>query len=311
VPSRLARSEMRRGSLDRPLALVIGKFDGVHRGHQALIRRLQEEAATRGLATGAVVLHPSPITVLRPGTPALYITGLDERIDLLYELGLDTVVPVTFTSELAQSSAEEFARCLREDLQMALLVAGPDLALGRGREGTPERMRELGKQLGFEVVIVPFESLGAEKIGSRAVHEALAAGNVREVARLLGRPFSLSGPVVKGAMRGRTIGIPTANIAIGADRELPASGVYATRAHLGDHSYCSVTNIGRRPTFDDGAPSVETYILDFDADIYGQELRVDLISMLRGEAKFDSVEALKTQIAHDVEAARRELARQD
>jgi riboflavin kinase/FMN adenylyltransferase len=311
VPSRLARSEMRGGSLNRPLALVIGKFDGVHRGHQALVRRLQEQAAQRGLATGAVVLHPSPITVLRPGTPALYITSLDERIDLLYDLGLDTVVPVTFTSELAQSSAEDFARSLREDLQMALLVAGPDLALGRGREGTPERMRELGEQLGFEVSIVPFESLGVEKIGSRAVHKALAEGDVREVARLLGRPLSLSGPVVRGAMRGRTIGFPTANIAIGADRELPAFGVYATRTQLASAAYRSVTNIGRRPTFDDGAPSVETYILDFDADIYDQELRVDLIAMLRGEAKFDSVDALKQQIARDVEAARRELSEQD
>ncbi len=311
MPSRLARSEMRRGSLGRPLALVVGKFDGVHRGHQALIRRMQEQAAERGLAAGAVVLHPSPITVLRPGTPALYITSLDERIDLLYDLGLDTVVPVTFTSELAQSSAEEFARCLREDLRMELLVAGPDLALGRGREGTPERMRELGHRLGFEVSIIAFEALGEEKIGSRAVHAALAKGDVREVARLLGRPLSLSGPVVRGAMRGRTIGFPTANIAIGADRELPAFGVYATRAYLNGASYCSVTNIGRRPTFDDGAPSVETYILDFDAEIYGQELRVDLISMLRGEAKFDGVEALKRQIARDVDAASRALTQQN
>jgi riboflavin kinase/FMN adenylyltransferase len=298
---------MRRGSLGRPLALAIGKFDGVHLGHQALIRYLREQAADRGLATGVVILHPSPITVLRPGTAALYITSLDERIELLYGLGLDTVVPVTFTSELAQSSAEDFARSLKEDLQMALLVAGPDLALGRGREGTADRMRALGGQFSFEVSIVRFESLAEQKIGSRAVHAALSIGDMREVTRLLGRPLSLSGPVVKGAMRGRTIGFPTSNIAIGADRELPAFGVYATRAYLGSRTYESVTNIGRRPTFDDGNPSVETYILDFDADIYGQELRVELISKLRGEVKFSSVDELKEQIARDAESARAEL----
>lgn len=307
MPSRLAREEMRRASLGRPLALALGKFDGVHLGHQALIRFLKQQAAARGLASGVVILHPSPVTVLRPGTRALYLTGLDERIELLTALGLDTVVPVTFTSELAQSSAEEFARSLKEDLDMALLVAGPDLAIGRGREGTITRMRELGAQLRFAVSIAPFEALLGEKIGSGAIRSALSRGDVPEVARLLGRPFSLRGPVVEGAKRGRTIGVPTANIAVGADRELPLFGVYATRARLDGQTLDSVTNIGRRPTFDDGSPSVETFILDFDGDLYGRELQIDLVALLRGEMKFGGVEELKTQIAKDVVAARDEL----
>lgn len=304
MPSRLAREELRRASLGRPIALAIGKFDGVHRGHQALIRYLREQAATRGLAAGVVIFHPNPRTVLRPGVRATYLTSLDERIELLQGQGLDTVAPVTFTSELAQSSAEEFARALKEDVQMALLVGGPDLALGRGREGTPARMAELGAQLGYEVDVVSFESLDGEKIGSGAVRAALASGDVQEAARLLGRPFSLQGPIVRGAMRGRTIGFPTANIAIGADRELPALGVYATWAHMGEQTYASVTNIGRRPTFDDGAPTVEAYLLGFDADIYGQEIKIDLVTMLRGERKFAGVDELKAQIARDVESAR-------
>ncbi|HTE86175.1 MAG TPA: riboflavin biosynthesis protein RibF [Dehalococcoidia bacterium] len=310
MPSRLAREEMRRASLGRPVAVALGKFDGVHLGHQALVRSLQSQARERGLASGVVIFHPNPLTVLRPGTRALYLTSLDERIELLYQLGLDTVAPVTFTSELAQSSAEEFARSLREDLQMALLVAGPDLAIGRGREGIPARMQELGNQLGFEVCILPFESLAGAKIGSGAVRGALAQGDMPEVARLLGRPFSLSGPVVTGAKRGRSIGFPTANIGVGADRELPCFGVYATRAHVGERIYASVTNIGLRPTFNDGPPSVETFIFDFDGDIYGQEIRIDLVTMLRGEEKFENIEALKAQIASDAEAARLVLQRE-
>jgi riboflavin kinase / FMN adenylyltransferase len=307
LPSRLAREELRRASLDRPLAVALGKFDGVHLGHQALIRRLRDEARQRDLASGVIIFHPSPLTVIRPGTRATYLTSLDERIELLYDLGLDTVAPVTFTSELAQSSAAEFAQSLRDDLRVGLLVAGPDLAIGRGREGTADRMRELGQQVGFEVCIIAFESNVGAKIGSAAIRAALASGDVAEAGRLLGRPFSLRGPVVRGAMRGRSIGFPTANIGIGADRELPAFGVYATRARLGGQVYDSVTNIGRRPTFDDGAPSVEAYLLDFDNDIYGQELRIDLVAQLRGEKKFASIEELKTQIALDADEARASL----
>jgi riboflavin kinase/FMN adenylyltransferase len=295
---------MRRASLGRPLALALGKFDGVHRGHQALVQFLRARAQERNLATGVVIFHPNPLTVLRPGTRALSLSSLDERIELLYQLGLDTVIPVTFTSELAQSSAEEFAASLSEDLCMSLLIAGPDFAVGRGREGTPERMQSLGTKLGFDVCIVPFESMDGEKIGSGAVRGALARGDVREVTRLLGRPYSLSGPVVIGAMRGRTIGFPTANIAIGADRELPQFGVYATRAHVGETTYGSVTNIGLRPTFNDGPVSVETFIFDFNGDIYGREIRIELVEMLRGEKKFDNIEALTIQIASDADAAR-------
>lgn len=308
MASRLLRDELRRAATGRPTAVAIGKFDGVHSGHQELLRFLRERADGRGLDTAVVTFHPNPITVIRPGTVAPYLMSLDERIERLKELGIDAVAPVTFTSELAQTSAEEFARALRDDLHMELLVAGPDLALGRNREGTPERMRELGRQLDFDVEFARLLTSEGGKVGSAAVREALARGDIETAARLLGRPFSLSGPVVHGAMRGRTIGFPTANIAIGADRVLPNYGVYATRAHLRGDGYDSVTNIGRRPTFDAGAPSIETHILDFDEDIYGQELRIDLIARLRGEQKFAGVDELRDQIERDVQAARSALA---
>jgi riboflavin kinase/FMN adenylyltransferase len=304
MPSRLLREELRRASLGRPTAVTIGKFDGVHAGHQALIAALKRCAAERGLATGIVTFHPNPLTVIRPGSPNTYLTSLDERIELLYAQGVDTVAPVTFTSELAQTSAAEFALALKQDLDMALLVGAADLALGRGREGRPERMRELGRELGFEVEIIEFLRSGEAKIGSAAVRAALASGDVEEVARLLGRPFSLRGPVVRGAGRGREIGFPTANLAIGADRELPAYGIYATRAYLGGEAYPAATYVGPRPTFDGGAPSVEPYLLDFDRDIYGEELRLDFVRRLRGDMAFTSVAELQEQMRRDVCATR-------
>lgn len=308
MPSRLFRNELRRAALGRPTAVTVGKFDGVHAGHQVLIGALKRRAASRGLATAVVTFHPNPLTVIRPGSPNTYLTSLDERIELLYAQGIDTVAPVTFTSELAQTSAEEFARALTEDFDMALLLAAPDLALGRGREGTPERMRELGKQLGFDVEIVEFLTGDHGKIGSAAVRAALAAGDVAEVARLLGRLFSLRGPVIRGAGRGREIGFPTANLAIGADRELPAFGIYATWAYLRDEVHPAATYIGPRPTFDSGPPSVEPYLLDFDRDIYGEELRIDFVARLRGDMAFASVDELCDQMRRDICATRAALA---
>ena len=307
MPSRLLRDELRRASLGRPTAVTVGKFDGVHIGHQALIRELKQRAARHGLATAIVTFHPNPLTVIRPGSPNTYLTSLDERIELLYAEGVDTVAPVTFTSELAQTSAEEFARALTEDLGMALLVGAADLALGRGREGRPERMRDLGRQFGFDLEIIDFLTGPQGKVGSAAVRAALSSGDVHEAARLLGRPFSLRGPVVRGAGRGREIGFPTANLAIGADRELPAFGIYATRAYLGGEVFQAATYVGPRPTFDSGSPSVEPYILDFDRDIYGQELRIDFITRLRGDMAFAGVEALSEQMQHDICATRKAL----
>jgi riboflavin kinase/FMN adenylyltransferase len=306
----LAEQQFRRLATGRPMAVAIGVFDGVHRGHQALIRRLVALGHERGLDTGVLTLHPAPITVVRPDVHVLYITGLEERIEQICTLGVDRVEELTFTSELAQVSAADFMRALRETLDLRLLVGGPDLSIGRAREGNADWLRAHGPALGCELEIVAFTTEADGKIGSTAVREAVSAGEMERAAELLGRPFSLRGPVIEGYHRGHTIGFPTANIAVGADHLIPAFGVYVTRAHLGEAVHPAVTNIGRRPTFnDDDRASVETHLLDFDADLYGQDVRIEILHRLRGEQRFDGVDALIAQIGRDVDAARAYHAR--
>ncbi|HVP04979.1 MAG TPA: bifunctional riboflavin kinase/FAD synthetase [Dehalococcoidia bacterium] len=301
----LARRELARIAPGRPSAVTIGVFDGVHRGHQHLASRLIERARAEGLAAVALTFNPHPRAVLRPGFAVTYLTSLEERVELLQGLGLDAVGVLAFTSELAQLSPRDFLALLVEELQMKLLMVGPDFALGRNRAGTIGVMRQVGEELGFRVEVAPLLAEDGEKVGSSSVRQALSEGDVERVWRLLGRPFSLRGPVVTGDMRGRTLGFPTANIAIGLDRALPAYGIYVTRAFVRESAYESCTSIGIRPTFDvDPRPTVETFVLDFDEDVYGQEMRIELLARLRGEQKFDSAEALVAQMHRDIEDTR-------
>jgi riboflavin kinase / FMN adenylyltransferase len=300
----LAREQFRQLVTDRPMAVTIGVFDGVHRGHQALIRRFAELARERDLATGVIALHPAPITVIRPDVRIMYISSLEERLELLRSLGVDAVGPLTFTSELAQVSAEDFIAELRQTLDMRLLAGGPDISVGRAREGNAAWLAANAPRFGFELQIIDFLQEDGDKVGSSGIREAVARGDMEGAADLLGRPFSLRGPVVRGFERGRTIGFPTANIAVSADRVVPVQGVYVSRTVLGENRYPSVTNIGTRPTFDDGRPSIETHLLDFESNLYGRDVKIELLHRLRGEQRFDSVQALVEQIGRDVEAAR-------
>jgi riboflavin kinase/FMN adenylyltransferase len=278
----------------------VGTFDGVHRGHQFLIRLLRQRAAARGLATGVLTLHPNPLTVVRPGTEVTYLTSLDERIELIQALGVDAVAPVSFTSDVSQVGADEFVQLMVEELQLRYLLVGPDFALGRGREGSGERLAEIGQRLGVEVESAPAESEDGHKIGSSDIRAAIAAGDMDRVTYLLGRRYAVRGPIVRGAERGRTIGFPTANVAVAPDRALPPFGVYAACGYVRETVYQAAVNIGRRPTFDNGAPTVEAFLLDYAGDLYGEELRVEFVRRLRGEVKFSGVDALKEQIARDV-----------
>jgi len=297
----LARRELARIAPGRPSAVTIGVFDGVHRGHQHLVSSLRDRATAEGLAAVALTFNPHPRTVIRPGVAVTYLTSLEERVEQLQALGLDAVGILPFTSELAQLSPRDFLALLVDELQMRLLMVGPDFALGRNRAGTIGVMRQVGKELGFYVEVAPLLAEDGEKVGSSSIRQALAEGDVSRVAKLLGRPFSLRGPVVEGDRRGRTLGFPTANIAIGLDRALPAYGVYVTRAYVGETAYESCTSIGIRPTFDvEPRPTVETFILDFDEDIYGQEMRIDLLERLRGELRFESVDDLVAQMHEDI-----------
>jgi riboflavin kinase/FMN adenylyltransferase len=309
--SEFAREEMRRFAPTRGTALTIGNFDGVHLGHQHLVRFLVERAAAAGLQAGAVTLYPDPVRVLRPQEPMQYLTSLEERLELLRDLGLDLVVPLTFTSELAETAPRAFVSVLREELDMRLLVMGPDNAFGRNREGSPEAMAAVGRELGFEVIVMP-APLSSEQVtvSSTAIRKALAEGDLPAVEALLGRRYSLRGPVVKGDQRGRTLGFPTANIGVTPDRALPAFGVYATWALAGESRRQSATSIGVRPQFDGEHPSVETFLFDFDGDLYDQTLRIELVQRLRPELKFESVEALISQMHADVERSREILTGQ-
>jgi riboflavin kinase / FMN adenylyltransferase len=303
--SEFAREELRHFRQAGGVALTIGNFDGVHLGHQHLVRFVIECARAAALLAGAVTLYPDPVRILRPQEPVQYLTSLEERLELLRALGLEIVLPLTFTSELAELSPRAFVSLLREELGLRLLVMGPDNAFGRNREATPASMAELGREMGFEVAVLP-EPLAAGRltVSSTSIRTALAEGDLESVRRQLGRRYSIRGPVVAGDSRGRTLGFPTANIGVTADRALPAFGVYATWAYVGESRYKSATNIGTRPQFGGLKPTVETFILDFDGDLYDQTVRIELVERLRPELKFDSVESLIEEMNRDIARSR-------
>ena len=304
LPS-FTETQLRAGAPGPETALTIGVLDGVHRGHQALIARLEDQARTRALSPGVVTLHPHPMTVLRPEIAPSYLTSLDDRIGLMRGAGAAWVLALTFTSEVAEVSAEELARAFHELLRMRLLVLGPDAAFGRGApKDTAARMTALGHELGFDVIQIQPVMLDHERFSSTAVRNALSEGDMARVTSLLGRNYRLAGPVVRGFERGRTIGFPTANISVAADRAMPALGVYATRAYVAGRALKGATNIGRRPTFDAGHVSIESHLLDFEGDIYGERLELEIVHRIREERAFGSVEELVAQIGRDVETAR-------
>ena len=300
----LIREELRAVVTPGEYALTIGVFDGVHRGHQMLIGRVREEAAARGLGAGLVTFHPHPVSVLRPDVEISYLTSLETRVERLRATGLDFVSVVQFTSELAQVSAEDFARVLHEEAGMRLLMVGRDFALGRKREGTVERLAEIGKDVGFEVLPIDLLPIEDGPVSSTRVRNALADGKMREASQLLGRPYAMRGPVVHGDQRGRTIGFPTLNLGFSPDLTLPAYGVYVSRTEVGGVQYEGCTNIGVRPTFDGERLMVETHLLNFDQDVYGSVITVELLERLRPEQRFDGPAALIAQIGRDLEATR-------
>jgi riboflavin kinase / FMN adenylyltransferase len=294
--------------LDRPSYLTIGNFDGVHRGHQALVEGMLAAAHADGCQAGVLTFDPHPLAVLRPEIPLAYLTTREERIDLLSTHGLDFVVVLPFTRATAATTAPDFMRALVDSLRLQALWVGPDFALGRGREGTPDRLAELGTGLGYTVhQIQPFEFLGGPVHSSRIRGLIGRDGAVDQAAVLLGRPYRIAGPVTRGAGRGRKLGYPTANIAVAPGRLVPAFGIYACWAWIEDRGHPAATSIGVRPTFDNGAPSIEAYLLDFDDDLYDEVLGLSFVKRLRPEQKFPSVDALIAQMDRDVDATRRIL----
>lgn len=297
-------SELEGQAPRRDTLVAVGVFDGVHRGHQHLIANLTELAASRSLLSGVVTFKTHPRSVLSPNTLMPRLTTIGERRRLLLELGVDLVVPITFEAEVAALTAGEFVVLLQRQLRMRGLVVGPNFALGRAREGNVSALRELGRERGFSVDVVKPFKVDDLMASSTAVRKALRKGDMRTTSKLLGRHFSLSGRVEGGVERGHTLGYPTANIVVDPEQALPKDGVYATIGRLGTSVYKSVTNIGIRPTFDHGQRTIEVFLIDFDSDIYGETLTIDLVENLRGEARFPSAKELAAQIGRDVERAK-------
>lgn len=289
--------------------LTIGIFDGVHLGHQYLLNHLLMQAQKRNLTSGVITFDRHPQTVLLPRRQLSWLTDLEDRTSLLRKLGVELIVVLPFTRELAQMSARDFAQLLKKHLKMRGLVIGPDFALGKERQGDAPLLQTLGQEMGFSVEIVPPVVLDGVVVSSTAIREALARGDMKRVGQLEGRPFSLISQVVSGAKRGRNLGFPTANLNTKPEQALPKDGVYVTIAHINEELIPSVTNIGTRPTFGGGKRIVEVYLMDYQGQLYGQKLRIDFIDRLRDEKRFENTQELKAQIEADVEQTRLILAR--
>jgi riboflavin kinase/FMN adenylyltransferase len=286
--------------------LSIGKFDGVHLGHQSIIKELTAGAHAAGAPAVVLTFDPHPSMVLRGPKDSFYLSMPEEKAALLGELGVDLVITHPFNHEIAQLSAEEFLRRLDAHLGLEQLWVGHDFTLGHNRQGDVPRLREIGGQMGFSVQEITVVEQGGEIVSSSRIRSLLEAGSVEKAGKLLGRSFTVYGEVVGGEGRGHKLGIPTANLSVPKERVMPGAGVYASWVHCKGKTYKGVTNVGVRPTFEfePVAPRVETHILDFKDDLYGEVITVSFEARLRGEQRFPGVKALVAQIKTDIEKAR-------
>ncbi|MEO6026843.1 MAG: bifunctional riboflavin kinase/FAD synthetase [Candidatus Binatia bacterium] len=288
--------------------LTLGNFDGVHRGHQAILGRVVEVAHADGGDAVALTFNPHPVAVLRPDRAPALITALRDRIGLISGTGIDVLIVQHFTAAFAALTAEEFVeRFVVERLGAKRLVVGHSVSFGHERRGDAALLATLGARFGFAVEVVGPVRVDGHDVSSSAVRRAIAAGDIGLATTLLGRPHRLGGRVVRGKQRGKTIGFPTANVRVRAGM-LPPDGVYAVRVRRDGVWIDGVANIGTNPTFGDTGRTLEAYLFDFDADIYGVRVDVAFIERLRGEEKFSSVEALVAQIQRDADQARALLA---
>jgi riboflavin kinase / FMN adenylyltransferase len=280
--------------------VTIGNFDGVHLGHQALAARCVEESRRRNEVSVALTFYPHPLKVLAPGRAPRLILTAEDKIEIFGDLGIDILVNQRFDSKFASVEAEAFVRRLLVNrLKAKKIWVGRDLRFGRERRGNVDRLIEWGKELGFEVGIVEPILVDGVRVSSSEIRRLLEAGRVEQAYKSLGRYHFVSGTVVEGSRRGRVLGFPTANIASRTE-VIPGNGIYVTLTAIGRARWKSVTSIGVNPTFGIGPRTVESYILDFDQDIYGQSIKVSFIKKLRDEVKFDNVAGLVAQIQDDV-----------
>ena len=296
------------GELSSPLkkpVLTIGNFDGVHRGHLALFERVKIRARAIGGVSAVMTFQPHPMKIMKPEKAPPLITPVRQKLSLIAQAGINTILCLPFDETFAAISAEDFVRnILVQRIGVRELVVGYDYTFGHNRTGNIELLRGMGKDLGFQVHVVQPVLMGKRVVSSTSIRELVRAGEIAEAKKLLGRDYQICGTVVKGKNRGgRLLGFPTANLEL-VDELTPKEGVYAVKVLIGDHLYNGVTNIGHNPTFGQGPLSIETHILDFSGDLLGQTIRVNFIHRLRAEKTYKSIEELARQIDLDIKVAR-------
>ena len=289
--------------------ITIGTFDGVHRGHQAILKQLIQNAHASSVPAVVVTFHPHPAEVLGNLNEPYYLCPLEERENLLKKMGIDQVLVLPFTLEFSRQSARQFILSLREQVYFSGILVGPDFHFGAGREGNISTLQALGDELNFSVETFPPQTLANEVISSSAIRQLLRQGQVRQAAQLLGRWYTVVGEVVHGDGRGRHIGIPTANVDVWSKQLLPAIGVYAARVVVEGMELPAALSIGKRPTFYSSLAeqTLEVHILDFHQDLYGKIIQVKFIDHLRPEIRYATAAELTEQIQKDIKHTREVL----
>ncbi len=293
--------------LGRPAALTVGTFDGVHLGHRRLLNVLREEATRADVASVVVTFTEQPRAIIDPSADVTYLATLEQRVELLNQTGVGVVVPVSFDGDLRTKSADEFLTVLRRSVNAELLVLGPGARVGHDRL-TARQLVPLAKQHEMRIIEVEAEQADDVPVSSSAIRRSLEAGDVKSAASMLGRPYRVDGAVVSGDRRGRELGFPTANIDPAGNLAIPADGIYATMINAAGQKRMSATSIGVRPTFGGGARLIEAFILDFEGDLYGQNVELEFVTRLRGEVKFEGVKPLIDQMNRDVTETRNVLS---
>lgn len=290
---------------NQELYLALGNFDGVHRGHQSLIKRAVERKNTSGGISAAFIFEPHPAQLLTPGHMPLLLATPQRKARLLESMGLDLLIYNHFTRDIASLSPEDFvSHFLVEQLQVKEVFVGFNYSFGFKGSGKPETLKQLGEKYNFAVHIIEPVTIDGELVSSSAIRQALEEGKISQAARMLGYDPILDGIVIEGERRGRQLGYPTANVGIEKQYNIPAKGVYAARAEINHNQYNAVVNIGSKPTFHEEYPiSVEAHLFDFAGDIYGQPISLSFIEKIRDEKRFDSLEALVAQITKDAQTA--------
>ncbi|MBR49030.1 MAG: hypothetical protein CL734_02225 [Chloroflexi bacterium] len=294
-------NDLKQHEVKKESLLAIGVFDGVHLGHQHLFNHLINTAKDHQLLSGVLTFKNHPATVLNSNFKPQLITSPVEKIKLIESTGIDFVVPITFDKSLANLSAKSFIELIQKHLSMKGISVGPDFHMGANREADVSKLQNMGLKMGFFVNIPTLYEKTGIPVRSTSVRNSLMSGNVKLANSILGRNFSLSGRIVKGFQRGKELGFPTANLSFDENQLIPENGIYATKVYLKNITYNGATSIGTNPTFQNQHKTIETFIINFNQDIYGESIKLEFIDKIRDEQSFKSVESLIIQMKEDVQ----------